>query len=84
MVVLNLTLPKQRNVPGNSHADAELCPVRCAGFVNENKQFPRQQFAFVVDGLSTVAGSLMGTSPISTCADLSPQACALQTVLLLF
>ena len=24
--------------------------------------------AFVVDGLSTVAGSLMGTSPISTCA----------------
>ena len=42
-----------------------------AGFVNENKQFPRQQIAFVVDGLSTVAGSLMGTSPISTCAPLT-------------
>ena len=41
-----------------------------AGFVNEYKQFPRQQMAFVVDGLSTVAGSLMGTSPISTCAAL--------------
>ena len=39
---------------------------RCAGFVNEQKQFPRQQLAFVVDGLGTVCGSLMGTSPIAT------------------
>jgi len=55
---------------------------RCAGFVNENKQFPRQQFAFVVDGLSTVAGSLMGTSPISTCAvEEVRKPCALQNVL---
>jgi adenine/guanine/hypoxanthine permease len=37
-----------------------------AGFVNEKKQFPRQQATFVVDGLATVAGSLMGTSPIAT------------------
>jgi adenine/guanine/hypoxanthine permease len=34
--------------------------------VNEKKQFPRQQATFVVDGLATVAGSLMGTSPIAT------------------
>lgn len=34
--------------------------------MNEQKQFPRQQVAFVVDGLGTVCGSLMGTSPIAT------------------
>ena len=34
--------------------------------MNEKKQFPRQQATFVVDGLATVAGSLMGTSPIAT------------------
>lgn len=37
-----------------------------AGFVDEKKQFPRQQITFVVDGLGTVCGSLMGTSPIAT------------------
>lgn len=36
-----------------------------AGFVNEKKEFPRQTFAFCVDGLSSVLGSLMGTSPIA-------------------
>jgi AGZA family xanthine/uracil permease-like MFS transporter len=36
-----------------------------AGFVNEKKEFPRQKFAFCVDGLSSVLGSLMGTSPIA-------------------
>ncbi|KAK9908098.1 hypothetical protein WJX75_002714 [Coccomyxa subellipsoidea] len=35
------------------------------GFVNEKKEFPRQKFAFCVDGLSSVLGSLMGTSPIA-------------------
>ncbi len=36
-----------------------------AGFVNEKKEFPRQTFAFCVDGISSVLGSLMGTSPIA-------------------
>lgn len=36
-----------------------------AGFVDEQKNFPRQTFAFCVDGLSSVVGSLMGTSPIA-------------------
>lgn len=36
------------------------------GFVDEKKQFPRQLVAFSVDGVATVAGSLMGTSPIAT------------------
>lgn len=41
--------------------------MRCApGFVDEHKQFPRQLVAFSVDGVGTVAGSLMGTSPIAT------------------
>ncbi|KAK9811846.1 hypothetical protein WJX72_011125 [[Myrmecia] bisecta] len=35
------------------------------GFLDENKSFPNQTFAFCVDGLSSVIGSLMGTSPIT-------------------
>ena len=44
-----------------------LCPhFPTAGFVDEQKQFPRQRAAFSVDGLSTVAGSMMGVSPSAT------------------
>ena len=55
-----------------SHSFAEIIIVlrrtTCAapGFVDEKKQFPRQQVAFSVDGVATVAGALMGTSPIAT------------------
>lgn len=45
---------------------SESTSLMSTGFVNEKKQFPRQQAAFVVDGLATVCGSLMGTSPIAT------------------
>ena len=37
----------------------------CAGFMNAKKEFPRQTFAFCVDGLSSIIGSFMGTSPIA-------------------
>ncbi len=36
-----------------------------AGFMNAKKEFPRQTFAFCVDGLSSIIGSFMGTSPIA-------------------
>lgn len=42
------------------------CSSAPTGFVDEQKQFPRQRVAFSVDGIGTVAGSLMGTSPIAT------------------
>ncbi|CAK0784105.1 hypothetical protein CVIRNUC_007308 [Coccomyxa viridis] len=35
------------------------------GFMNAKKEFPRQTFAFCVDGLSSIIGSFMGTSPIA-------------------
>ena len=35
-----------------------------AGFVGANKEFPRQTFAFSVDGIASIIGSLMGTSPV--------------------
>ncbi|BDA45163.1 Adenine/guanine permease AZG1 [Coccomyxa sp. Obi] len=35
------------------------------GFVNEKKEFPRQTLAFCVDGVGSILGSLMGTSPIA-------------------
>ena len=33
--------------------------------MNEKKEFPRQTLAFCVDGVGSVLGSLMGTSPIA-------------------
>ena len=33
--------------------------------MNAKKEFPRQTFAFCVDGLSSIIGSFMGTSPIA-------------------
>lgn len=37
-----------------------------AGFVNEDGDFEGQSVAFVVDGLATTLGALMGTSPVTT------------------
>ena len=48
------------------HIVLRFSPCAVSGFVNEKKQFPRQLYAFAVDGIATVAGSLMGTSPIAT------------------
>lgn len=48
------------------HIALRVSPCTVSGFVNDKKQFPRQLFAFSVDGIATVAGSLMGTSPIAT------------------
>lgn len=42
--------------------------VRCAlaGFVNDkDKSFPRQLFAFCVDGIAIVIGSLLGCAPLT-------------------
>ena len=42
-----------------------LCTAWCAGFINENREFPRMTFAFTVDGIASIVGSLMGTSPVT-------------------
>ena len=40
-------------------------PCLSAGFINENREFPRMTFAFTVDGVASIIGSLMGTSPVT-------------------
>jgi AGZA family xanthine/uracil permease-like MFS transporter len=35
------------------------------GFLNEKREFPRQTIAYCVDGVATMAGALMGTSPVA-------------------
>lgn len=37
-----------------------------AGFINDDKSFPRSTWAYCADGFSIVVGAMMGTSPCTT------------------
>ena len=57
-------MPVVQASPKDTPGTVRVTLLALAGFVGANKEFPRQTFAFSVDGIASIIGSLMGTSPV--------------------